>query len=130
MAECSATTRAGKKSRARARPGRSYCFAHDPELRSTLAKGRREGGRQRASQQASAEVPKSRPLRTVEDVLGLLEETVGLLLAGRVTERRATAVGFLGQVSLRALGIRFEDRLNALEQGLGITGEEGRYARI
>ena len=118
MGQCSATTLAGEKCRARARPGRDFCFAHDPEVRSAVAKGRREGGRQRASQQASSEVPTPRPLRTAEDVLSLLEETVGLLLAGRVTERRATAVGFLGQVSLRALGIHFEERLTALEQAI------------
>ena len=130
MADCSATTRAGKKCRARARPGRPYCFAHDPQLRSKLDKGRRAGGRQRASQQASAEVPKPRALRTTEDVLSLLEETVGLLLAGHVTEKRATAVGFLGQVSLRALGIHFEERLTALEQRLGLSGEGGKDASI
>ena len=72
-------------------------------------------------QLASSSPPAPRRLRSPDDVLGLVEEVAALLLAGQITERRSTALGFLGQVALRALDFRFEERLAALEAAAGLT---------
>jgi hypothetical protein len=72
-------------------------------------------------QLASSSPPAPRRLRSPEEVLALVEEVAALLLAGRMTERRATAAGFLAQVALRALDFRFEERLAALEAAAGLT---------
>lgn len=121
MTLCTATTRRGQPCQARARPGRPYCFTHDPELAPAMAEARRRGGRLRAAQLASASPPAPRRLRSPEDVLGLLEATVTACAAGQLTERRSTALGFLAQVALRALDFRFEERLSALEAAAGLT---------
>ena len=121
MTLCSATTRRGQPCQAKARPGRPYCFTHDPDLAPLLAQARRRGGRLRAAQLASASPPAPRSLRSPEEVLALVEEAAALLLAGQMTERRSTALGFLAQVALRALDFRFEERLAALEAAAGLS---------
>ena len=120
---CLATTKTGAPCRAIPRPGRPYCFGHDPELDERRREARRRGGLTRAAALKEANPLAERPsLRTPEEVLGVLEGALGLLAAGKVGEARARTVGYLAQVALRALDCRFEDRLAALEQAAGIGG--------
>jgi hypothetical protein len=67
-----------------------------------------------------------RPLRSVGDVSGILEETINRVRHGPFDLRAANAIGFLASVLLKALESgRIEDRLAHLEAAMtGTTGTE------
>jgi len=123
---CTATTKTGAACRAQARPGRRFCFAHDPKLAERRKDGRSRGGLTRTAALREADPLAERPsLRTPEQVLDALEGVLANLLAGRMSERRATAAGYLLQVALRAQDHSFEERLAAVEQAAGISTAGG-----
>jgi len=106
----------GEPCRGYAVTGSRACFAHDPAQSAKRADARRRGG----------EAGKIEPLaestlsvRTMSDVLALIETTINDVRAGRVDVKIANAVGYLANVSVKVIQqTDLEARLEALESVL------------
>jgi hypothetical protein len=96
--------------------GSSFCFAHAPEQEDKRADARRRGGQAgRVATVAESEVN----VRTLGDVLALVELTINDVRTGRVDVRVANAVGVLANVAARVIQqADVEARLAALESVL------------
>jgi len=96
--------------------GSKYCFAHAPEQAEKRDAARRRGG------QAGkvAVLPASDlPVRSLNDVVGLVEATINEVRCGRVDVRVANAVGVLANVAIKAIQQgELERRLELLESVL------------
>jgi DNA primase large subunit len=96
--------------------GSRFCFAHDPAQEEKRTAARRRGG----------EAGKIEPLpsstltiRTMSDVLELIETTINDVRAGRVDVKIANAIGYLANVSVKVIQqTDIEARLEALESVL------------
>jgi hypothetical protein len=100
-----------------ARPGRDYCFSHDPALSRRRAEGQRRGGVSRSKREPTlpADTPDA-PLRTVADVIAAVEATYNAVRTGRLGARVGNCLAVLCQVQLKAIeGGDLERRLAALE---------------
>jgi hypothetical protein len=93
--------------------GSVYCFAHAPDQTAKREDARRRGGQ--AGKVAT--LPESTvQVRSIRDVVGLVEETINDVRAGRVDVRVANAVGYLANVAIKAIEQSdLESRLEALE---------------
>ena len=93
--------------------GSAYCFAHAPDRADQREDARRRGGR--AGRVAT--VPESDlAVRSLGDVLALVELTINDVRSGRVDVRVANAVGVLSNVAARVIQqADVEARLEALE---------------
>jgi hypothetical protein len=93
--------------------GSRFCFVHAPEQAAKRDAARRRGGR--AGRVAT--LPASNvSVRSLVDVVALVEETVNDVRCGRVDVRVANAVGYLANVALKAIAqSEREARLEALE---------------
>jgi hypothetical protein len=96
--------------------GSRYCFAHDPAQAEKREEARRRGGEAgRIAPLTESDVA----LRSIGDVLGLMELTINDVRAGRVDVKVANAVGYLANIAIRAIeGSELEVRLDALESVL------------
>ena len=93
--------------------GSRYCFAHDPAQHGKRAVARRRGGQ--AGRVATLPESSVR-VRSMADVLCLVEESINDVRTGRVDVRVANAVGYLATIALRAIEQGdLADRLAALE---------------
>lgn len=93
--------------------GSDRCFAHDPAQATKRDDARRRGG-------SASRIPPLKEsaviLRSMDDVLGLVELTVNDVRAGRVDVRIVNAIGVLANVAMKAItGAELEARLTALE---------------
>ncbi len=90
-----------------------YCFAHAPDQAEQRDAARRRGGQAgRVSVLPESDVQ----VRTLGDVVTLVEATINDVRAGRVDVRVANAVGYLANVAIKALEqADLEARLEALE---------------
>jgi hypothetical protein len=109
-----------------ARPGRDYCFSHDPDpvFSRRRAEGQRRGGVSRSRREPTlpADTPDS-PLRTVADVVAAVETTFNAVRTGRLGARVGNCLAVLCQVQLKAIeGGDLERRLAALEAGAHAAG--------
>jgi hypothetical protein len=96
--------------------GSRLCFAHDPAQAPKRDDARRRGG----SAGRIAPLPESTlTVRTMSDVLELMETTINDVRAGRVDVRIANAIGYLANVSVKVIQqTDIETRLQALESVL------------
>jgi hypothetical protein len=96
--------------------GSRFCFAHDPTQTEKRAAARRRGG----EAGNPPPLPESNlALRTMSDVLALIETTVNDLRAGRVDVKVANAIGYLANVAVKVIQQSdLEARLAALESVL------------
>ena len=93
--------------------GSGFCFAHAPEQAAKRDEARRRGGR---AGRAVALPESNVTVRSLADVVALVEATVNDVRAGRVDVRVANAVGVLANVAIRAIERSdLEARLAALE---------------
>ena len=93
--------------------GSSHCFAHDPGQAAQRDEARRRGGQAgRGATLPASDVP----VRSLVDVVALVEETINDVRTGRVDVRVANAVGYLANVAAKAIQQgELELRLVALE---------------
>ncbi len=113
---CEHVRTTGERCRGYAVAGSPFCFAHDPAQAPKRDDARRRGG----------EAGKIDPLpastlsvRSLADVLELIETTINDVRAGRVDVRVANAVGYLANVSVKVIQqADIEARLEALESVL------------
>ena len=112
-ARCAHVHQSGKGCGGYAIAGSAYCFAHAPEQATKRDDARRRGGQ--AGRMAT--VPASAvTVRSLGDVVGLVEATINDVRAGRVDVRIANAVGYLANVAIKAIERSdTEQRLEALE---------------
>ena len=112
-ARCAQIHQSGKRCGGYAIAGSAYCFAHAPEQAAKRDAARRRGGQ--AGRMAT--VPASAvAVRSLGDVVGLVEATINDVRAGRVDVRIANAVGYLANVAIKAIERSdTEQRLEALE---------------
>jgi hypothetical protein len=96
--------------------GSAYCFAHDPGSAVKRDTARRRGGQAgRVVTLAESNVA----VRSLADVVTLVEATINDVRAGRVDVRVANAVGYLANVAIKAIEQSdLEARLEALESVL------------
>lgn len=113
---CSNVHSSGKACGGFAVAGSAYCFAHDPASAEQRHAARRRGGRAGRG----ATVPESDvPVRSLADVVALVETTINDVRAGRVDVKIANAIGVLANVGIRAIERSdLEARLDALESVL------------
>jgi hypothetical protein len=105
---------------------RDLCFCHaHPEKMAELG---RQGGRQNRRWKVDEGDRPHRPLRRVEDVSELLEETINRVREGPFDLRAANAIGFLSGVLLKALDQRVEERLAKIEAVLAANGQQAKEA--
>ena len=91
MDHCTATNKNGTPCRARPRPNRSYCWAHDDELTERRAARNRAGGKAKShTARAAKRVPSD-----LRAVLEELYETLAELRAGTLPKGRAMEVAAL-----------------------------------
>jgi hypothetical protein len=94
----------------------AYCFAHDPGSAVKRDTARRRGGQAgRVVTLAESNVA----VRSLGDVVTLVETTINDVRAGRIDVRVANAVGYLANVAIKAIEQSdLETRLEALESVL------------
>ena len=84
-----------------------YCFTHDPDRTAERQAARRAGGIQRAGQIAVAVLDAAGDagpsLKTADDILALLSDTVQQVRTGKLNQKLALTVGALCGYALRAL---------------------------
>ncbi len=110
---CAHVHQSGKRCGGYVIAGSAYCFAHAPEQATKRDDARRRGGQ--AGRMAT--VPASAvTVRSLGDVVGLVEATINDVRTGRVDVRIANAVGYLANVAMKAIEQSdMEQRLGALE---------------
>lgn len=127
-ATCSGTTKAGKPCPRSPLQGERWCWNCHPAKAEERAAARRLGGarrrRPKVGTQAGAEVR----MRSVDDVLGLLEDVVADTQALENSVARSRAMAYLLAQGLRALEVgELEERISALEAQLGAHESGGAY---
>jgi hypothetical protein len=109
---CKARTTAGAPCQAPA-VEEGLCFSHaHPEK---LAELGRQGGRKNRHWKSNEDELPDRPLKTIEEVGGLLEETLNRVRRGPFDLRAANSIGYLAGILLKALDQRLEERVAHLE---------------
>ena len=124
---CTATTAKGEACRAFAMTGSEYCFHHDPAASQERAEARRKGGQARHGRRlARSGMEEPLTIRSVGDVVGLLEHTINDVLALENSLNRARTVGYLATAVVKALELaEMEERVAALEATLRLRGRNG-----
>ena len=115
-ARCAQIHQSGKRCGGYAIAGSAYCFAHAPEQAAKRDAARRRGGQagRMATLPASAVT-----VRSLGDVVELVEATINDVRTGRVDVRIANSVGYLANVAIKAIAQSdLEARLEALESVL------------
>lgn len=118
MAQCTHTKPDGTRCGATARRGRRCCVFHDKASAARTAEGRRRGGLNRkvAPTTLPPDAP-DLPLRTMHDVVALLEDTINRVRTGRLGVAVGNSVGQLAMVLQKCLErADLEARILVLEQ--------------
>jgi len=96
--------------------GSPYCFFHDPASAERRAEARSKGGK---SGTGATLDEANTPVRSVADIVDLIEMTINDVRAGRIDVKIANAVGYLANISMKAFEQRdVEKRLEAIESVL------------
>ena len=120
---CKATNARGQPCASYAVEGSAFCFWHCPELAEERKQARSAGGRARHGRSGVLQDGSGVlvPLKSMSDVVNLLEQTVRDLLTLENSISRARAVGYLAGVAVKALEVsELEDRIARLEEKLGV----------
>jgi len=101
--------------------GSWYCFQHDPSKAQERHEARARGGRARHGRKLDGDRGQVVELRTLSDVVRLVEGAVGDLLTLENSVSRARAVGYLATVAVKALAASdLEERIARLEREVGV----------
>ena len=109
---------------ANAMVGFEHCFSHNPETQDKKKSAVLKGGLS-PKPRKSAEPLQFVALKSVSDVLLLLEDTINRVRTDPITHQKANCVGYLANIALKALEVgNLEERLSALEEKIKITPNE------
>lgn len=118
MKACKATKADGTPRQAAALVDSDHCFFHAPDKAAARLEAQSDGGRQNGIQTLDSSAPRIH-IHNSKDVMVLLSETIGLVLAAQVDPRTATAVGYLANLYLKASERNaLEERLERIERAL------------
>lgn len=96
--------------------GSEYCWAHDPARTAERRAAQRQGGRTRTGRKAAEGEAEPVPLRSVEEIRGLIEQAAGDVLTLEPSIARARTLGYLASTAAGLLETAdLEARLEALE---------------
>jgi hypothetical protein len=131
---CQSKNRDGSPCRAKARPGRPWCFTHDPELARTRADARARAGATTSARLRTRLLPTETPppdLSTSRSVVRYLEQLVAWVQTGALDVRVGNAVGQIVNVLLRALAsVETVERIEAIERAVaGLSGGEAEQVK-
>ena len=117
---CKATNQRGEPCAAYSGANSDFCFWHDPARVQDRAKARRSGGQSRHGRKIGVTGDNAKvSVKTMQDVVGLLEQAVNDALSLENSLQRARTVGSLASVIIRALEFAtLEERVVALEAAL------------
>jgi len=120
---CRATTKGGQPCSCYALAGSAFCFWHAPEAAEARKLARVKGGRARQGRSGvlpdGSGVPVT--LKSLADVVLLLERATNDVLALENSISRARAVGYLCSVAVKALEVGdLEERIVRLEEHVGV----------
>jgi len=97
--------------------GDGFCFTHEPEAKQAHREASIKGGS--ASKCNDLNLPPL-SLKSTQDVIILLEDTINALRSGDIKEKTATTVGYLANILLGAFEkSNLENRLEAVENLIG-----------
>jgi len=116
---CTASKKDGQPCSVKALPDSAFCYFHDPENQDALRESRRRGGHNKRRAREHTEAP-GETMRSVGDVLLIVEAATADAFKLEASERRCRVVGYLAGVALKALEVKtveeIEQRLTALEE--------------
>ncbi len=106
---------------AEALKGKGFCFFHsqDQKVKEKRIEANSKGGKSKLELETC--VPKSDyfSLKTVNEVLGLLEFTMNNYLQGKINRSKASCIGYLASITIGAIKDNsFEQRLEVIENVL------------
>jgi hypothetical protein len=109
---CTATRKDGTPCRGSARPDKTVCTFHDPDLAEQRAAGRKAGGK---SHRAITLPPDTQapPLETAPDVARLLAQVIHEVRTGKVDHRIGNTIAVLASNLLKAVQTTELDNLKA-----------------
>ena len=117
---CAGTNRDGSTCQGYAGPSSIYCFSHDPQRAKARSAARSKGGRHNRTAHSKGQPPGQ--VRTMDDVLSLLDYTLSEILIGDNTISRARILIAIAAQYISAIeGGALEERLKFLEDNYGIT---------
>ena len=103
----------GKRCEANRLKGSPFCYFHSPEVVVARAEARRKGGLARYGDKG---LTGSYEIKSPQDILTILEDTINDTLALGNSTSRAKTIGYLAQIILRGFeALEIENRLQALE---------------
>jgi hypothetical protein len=112
---CDGVTREGSGCRARPVASSRFCFFHDPDRQAERKAAQRAGGQKKRTAVLAESIPDA-PLKSAEDAVALLADTINQVRRGELDPKVANAVGYLTGLLMK--GVReteIERRLTALE---------------
>ena len=108
----------GKECRARRLAGSDYCFFHDPDKEAERKAAQRAGGQKNKMAVLPSSAPDAK-LRSADDAVKLLAETINQVRRGELDPKIANAVGYLAGLLMKGLReSETERRLAALESAV------------
>ena len=124
--QCEALTKSGKRCASYAVDGSRFCYWHCPELAADRKRARSDGGRARHGRKLTTSGADLVGLRSVSDVVVVLEGAMRDLLTLENSVSRARACGYLCGQAVRALEVAdLEERLARLEELVGVANGQG-----
>lgn len=99
---CRVTKPDGTPCQAPVLPGSEYCFFHDPKKAEERRLAQSHGGKQGRHKVLSDETPDVQ-IRDCRDILVFIETTINQLRRGEVDPRIANSLGYLLNLSLKAI---------------------------
>jgi hypothetical protein len=115
VARCTHITDAGQPCRAAALEHDEFCLFHSPARADAVQEARRLGGLRRRRERTVSLACEFQGLRTVSDILLVLESTVNETLALDNSIARSRALAHLCEVARRCVEADLEERTRTLE---------------
>jgi hypothetical protein len=112
---CQHRRKDGKRCNAVSMLGSRFCFFHNPERKKEQEDARKKGGRQGRMAALGKNAPNIQ-IKSPDDLIVLLSETISQVRRGEIDPRIANAIGYLSGVLLKAREQgEIEDRLTIIE---------------
>jgi hypothetical protein len=102
--KCQFTKPEGSQCNANAMTEADYCFSHNPDTRGEKEMAVRKGGLALKPRQ-EAEPFDPLPIRSIEGILVLIEDTMNRVRTEPMTHQKANCIGYLAGIALKAIEV-------------------------
>jgi len=119
--QCKFVKKNNNQCEAKALKGKDFCFFHsqDGRVKEKRIKANSEGGKSKLELETCVSKSDYFSLKTVSEVLGLLEFTMNNYLQGKINKSKASCIGYLASITISAIKDNsFEQRLEVIENAL------------